>query len=464
MFLGQQRVAGAEGELVMPLVGAGGRDRRRQVRVGALHRQAGRGPARVGLVGGFDAGDVQRAVDLVVVIDVVGDAAIAVHPRDFGLQRGADADIARQVAADAEAAVRVAVADRAVGGLGRHAVGAVLELERIAVLVEGGALQRAGADQAVLGVLIGLGVLAIEILRRAVVGDAAIDQRRGGVPVAAARRVLAEAAGGHALLLVVLGADLDVQAVVQEGLAAGDLQQELLVVAVGRDARRDIGLEAFEALVGDEVDDAADRVGAVGGRRAAGHHVDALDQQLREQADVGNARDVGRNHALAVQQGQGPDGAQAAQRERAQALLAARGAERAGGRARRALQGRQLRDGREDVRLGVALQVGLAQGLGRRGRGEAAGPDPRAGDDDLGQGRGVRPPALPGPAPSGRWRRRPSRSMRRRSSRTKRSKGRPPAPRPTPLILLLPLSLSPSTMAWEGTCQTKAGKPLRPWS
>jgi hypothetical protein len=93
-----------------------------------------------------------------------------------------------------------------------------------------------------------LGVLAIEVLRRAVVGDPAIDQGRGRVPVAAARRVLAEAAGGHALLVVVFGADLHVQAIVQEGLAAGDLHQELLVVAIGRDPGRDIGLEALERL------------------------------------------------------------------------------------------------------------------------------------------------------------------------------------------------------------------------
>ena len=60
-----------------------------------------------------------------------------------------------------------------------------------------------------------------------------------------------------------------------------------VVVAIVRDAAENVRLEPFEALVGDEVDDTADRVGTVGGRRAAGHHVDTLDQQLREQADVG---------------------------------------------------------------------------------------------------------------------------------------------------------------------------------
>ena len=81
------------------------------------------------------------------------------------------------------------------------------------------------------------------------------------------------------------------------------------------------GLEAFEALVGDEVDDTADRIGAVRGRCAARHDVHPLDQQLRELADVGNTGHVRADHALAVEQRQRADRPEAVQREGAQALL-----------------------------------------------------------------------------------------------------------------------------------------------
>jgi hypothetical protein len=91
-----------------------------------------------------------------------------------------------------------------------------------------------------------------------------------------------------------------VQAVVHEALAPGGLQRAALVVVVLGLAAGHVGLEAVEFLVGDEVDHAADRIRTVGRRGAAGDHVDALDQQLRELADVGHAGDVGADHALAV--------------------------------------------------------------------------------------------------------------------------------------------------------------------
>jgi len=99
------------------------------------------------------------------------------------------------------------------------------------------------------------------------------------------------------------------QVVIEESLAGGGLDQGLAVVAIGGDATLNIGLEAFKLLVGDEVHHAADGVGAIGGRGAAGDHVHAVDQQLGKFTDVGDAGDVGAHHALAVQQGKGADGA-----------------------------------------------------------------------------------------------------------------------------------------------------------
>jgi hypothetical protein len=107
-----------------------------------------------------------------------------------------------------------------------------LELERLAVLVEGGALQRSAIDQTIFRILIGLGVIDAQILRRAVVGDAAVDQRRRLIPIAAVGRVLAEATSGNALLVIIFAADLDVETAVEEGFAGRGLEQILLVIPI----------------------------------------------------------------------------------------------------------------------------------------------------------------------------------------------------------------------------------------
>ena len=86
------------------------------------------------------------------------------------------------------------------------------------------------------------------------------------------------------------------------GSFAGDrLHGEVLVVLVGGLAVFDIGLEAFELGVGDEVDHAADGIRPIRRGSAARDHVDALHQQLRELAHVGHAGDVRAHHALPVQ-------------------------------------------------------------------------------------------------------------------------------------------------------------------
>src|SRR3546814_13910898 len=57
-----------------------------------------------------------------------------------------------------------------------------------------------------------------------------------------------------------------------------------------------------EVALGDEVDDAGDRVGAIGGHRRAGQRVDALDQRERDVVEVDSAVDVRRSEAVAVPQ------------------------------------------------------------------------------------------------------------------------------------------------------------------
>ena len=64
--------------------------------------------------------------------------------------------------------------------------------------------------------------------------------------------------------------------------AREDLRFELAVIVLVGVAEAQIALDAGEGLVDDEVDDAGHRVGAPGGRGAAGHDVDALDHRARE--------------------------------------------------------------------------------------------------------------------------------------------------------------------------------------
>ena len=53
-------------------------------------------------------------------------------------------------------------------------------------------------------------------------------------------------------------------------------------------ARLRVDAQAGEGVVHDEVDDAADGVGTVDRRSAAGQHVDPLDQLRRDEVDIGN--------------------------------------------------------------------------------------------------------------------------------------------------------------------------------
>ena len=359
--------------------GARGNDGRRQVGIVAADVQVGvLGRARIRREVRFDLAVVGGEVDLVVGADVETHAGITYLAREVHGQVGAGAHAAAQVTTDAE---RVdAVGHRP--GTGRHAIGAVIELVRLAIGAKCRALQRSAGDQAKFRILVLLGMLDGRVLRLAVVGLAqGTDlERRVLVPGAAIRPHFAEAGRLDTFLAAIFRAGRHVQAVVHERLAPGCLQRAVLVVVVPGHAAFDIRLETLEFLVGDEVDHAADGVRTIRGRGAAGDHVHPLDQQLRELAHVGHAGDIGAHHALAVKQGQGTDRTEAAQAQRTQPLHAAAGAVGAGGAAGAALQGRQFGNRVEQVGFG-----GLGQVLGAKRRGgrrlrETARGDARAGN------------------------------------------------------------------------------------
>jgi hypothetical protein len=108
--------------------------------------------------------------------------------------------------------------------------------------------------------------------------------------------------------------------------AAGDLDAAMLPPPCWV-RRRSPGLPGPCSSFWDEVDHAADRVGAVDRRSAVLQHFDALDRRHRDriQVDRRALHAVGR-HAAAVQQDQGRVGALAAQVGRARAVVAALGA------------------------------------------------------------------------------------------------------------------------------------------
>ena len=383
--VGQLRVGGPEIE-----AGDAGRcalvaDRLRQEGIVALDGQVRPAIAGAGLVIGLHLRDVDGDIGFIVVGEIIADAGIAVDALQRGFERGPRPGRAGQVAALAEAVACKAIADPAIAE--RLAVRAILELIGSAIGVEGDALERAVVDQAIARILVGLGIVAIDILRQPIVGLAGVEQGGGPVPVAAAGQVGAEIAGVDAAFMVIFATDDEMQPPIQRRGAIGPLHQRGFIVAIFGDAAQDIALEPFEPGVGDEIDHAAHGVRPIGGGGAAGHHVDALHQQLREHRNVGNTRHVRADDALPVEQCQGADGAKAAQREGAEALLAARRAERAGRGARRPLQRRQLRDGVEHIGLRIVGDLFLADDRGGCWRIEAAGGDARSRDDDVGGAR-----------------------------------------------------------------------------
>ena len=149
--------------------------------------------------------------------------------------------------------------------------------------------------------------------------------------------------------------------------------------------RRRLRVDAQAAEVGvhDEVDDAGDRVGAVHRRRAAGQHVDALDQRGRDEVDVGD-------RALRGSPGcrRRPLISTRVRSEPRPRRLTVGGAGRAVGDVR-TLRRERLRQ-RVDQILGAGralkLDVLARQHRHRAGRGQVRLRNARAGDDDVARG------------------------------------------------------------------------------
>ncbi len=170
---------------------------------------------------------------------------------------------------------------------------AEIELRRRAAGQELGTDQRVGGDGAaraaggVAGDQAALGELGLSGVARGDVPGLTVGRGRGRVlhqhgivvptHLALVDRVIAPG-------MVATDDEMAAAAIEIATIGAGDLDLTILhaaAVTVG-----DVALEARETLVENQVDHASHRIGAVGGRSAAGHHVDAADQLRRQQVEV----------------------------------------------------------------------------------------------------------------------------------------------------------------------------------
>ncbi|MFO1502926.1 MAG: hypothetical protein U1F39_03835 [Steroidobacteraceae bacterium] len=143
------------------------------------------------------------------------------------------------------------------------------------------------------------------------------------------------------------------QAVFKQVRSACDLRKNAVVIVPFGTAALQRGLEPGEPGVGHKVNDTGNGIGTPGGRGTACHHVDPLDQQLRELTDVGDAGDMGCHHALAINQDECAIGPQSSKVEGGKTVVAEAGpavARKVRG-ACTALQRRQLGDRIENVGL-----------------------------------------------------------------------------------------------------------------
>ena len=252
----------------------------------------------------------------------------------------------------------------------------------LAVATEGGEGLRAAGDQAIGRVTGALGDVVVGGTRLAgrragvaAIGDLARLAGQGtAADIARQRAVLRgdRPARQQAVAVGVFARDFEVGLAAHEAGTGRGLHGHVAHVAIGRKTRHGVHLEAFELLVGHEVDDARHGVRAPGGRRTAGHNVHALDQHLRHLADVNHAVEVAADDALTVQQHQGAQGGQAAQTKGGQADQAGGGGAGVVANASRALEGGQLGDGVEHAGLGRRFKVGSAHDR-RGGRGIETG-------------------------------------------------------------------------------------------
>ena len=339
---------------------------------------------------------------------------VGVEPTQSGLERGRiEGRIDQQVdAADHAAAERRAVADRSRGQLGIYPVVDELAFEigpemladlilahgrdeealhrhleivhRVEVVRErgrvAGGVAVAGEGDDVVGAATGACAQAGNI--DAPLRDRTrtrVEGRRAVLVVALREGREGALAGEGRLALGIAAEDRDVAAVVGEVRAERQADVEDLPVALLRDVVLAVELDAREAALEDEVDDARDGVGTVHRRLAAGDDVDALDERRGNGVQIHRLGDVERDVAAAVDHHQGALRAEAAQVD-------------GGNAAARVVRGRagrrgDLRQVVEDVldvgRGGLQLDVVLADDRDRAGALEVGARDARTGDDDF---------------------------------------------------------------------------------
>lgn len=180
----------------------------------------------------------------------------------------------------------------------------------------------------------------------------------------------------------IVEARFQVQAVVEQAFAGRQTSLDLMIVPPAGLAVLDRALEPLELGVEDEVDDAGDRIRTISGRRTTGHHVDTLDQRLRDDVRVGGADIAGRRQALAVEQQQRFDLAQGAKVE----IVAGTRLARLAGCDVRAGGLEELRHGRKtggETLRRLLQKFDRADHRHRRRRLIAVGDDARARDEDF---------------------------------------------------------------------------------
>ena len=128
-------------------------------------------------------------------------------------------------------------------------------------------------------------------------------------PVQRVERVVAVARPDNILLLI-FGADVEVITFALEiAVTPGEVHPVFPAAALFGIRQRTAEVETLDLFLRDDVDDARDRVGAVGGRGAVTQHFDALDDGTRNRIEVDEIalaviRERIRRHALAVEHGQ----------------------------------------------------------------------------------------------------------------------------------------------------------------
>jgi hypothetical protein len=171
--------------------------------------------------------------------------------------------------------------------------------------------------------------------------------------------------------IIVFARYLDMAAITREILTPHRLSGKRAHDRIGRLAALHPSLEADKILVDHEIDHTGNRVGAPGGRSAAGHHIHALDHGAGQGRDVHTTGQVRVHDALAVEQNQSAVDTEIAQIEQVRARRARRGrALRDAERSRRGVDHGQLPHVIGDIGVGVGVNLLRIHHRHRRGRRE----------------------------------------------------------------------------------------------